>query len=207
MERDIRQHVREERLEAYAMHSMGAEETATVEEHLLFCTSCQDQLEAVERYVRVMAGAAKRIRVDEAKAPVTRGALHWLRTWLRTPAPMWTAALVMGALILMVGIHLRVPPGAPVEVELQAVRGAAAATAQPGHALHLKLDIRGIPDMPAWPIEIVDENGSKIWTGAGTRSDGTIKVSVDKSFQQGSYFVRLLKDGDDPVREYQLVVR
>lgn len=207
MERDTTKHVGEERLEAYAMNSLAEDEVAIVEEHLLVCVTCQDQLAAVEQYGRAMQGAAKRIREEEAAAPVTPGAWEKVRAWFHTPIPIFAGVLAVASVILMVGLNLDQKPGPPVEVELQAIRGETGTTALAGHALHLRLDNRGIPDLATWPIEIVDQVGNKVWTGTGTRSDTAILATVDQSFKQGTYFVRLLKDGDEPVREYQLIVR
>jgi hypothetical protein len=206
MENDTRNHIREERLEAYAMNSLARDEVATLEEHLLFCTTCQDKLEAIERYTQAMKGAAKRIREEEqSQAPVTPGAWGRLKAWLHTPAPIWTGAFAMVAVIVMVGLQLGQRPGAPVDVELQAVRGASSGSAQAGHALHLLMDNRGIPEA-SWHIEIVNEEGTSVWSGIGTWANSAIQATADKSFKPGTYFVRLLKPGEDPIREYQLQV-
>lgn len=221
MEREIPEHMPEERLEAYAFGSLTPDETEKVEEHLLFCATCQDQLEAVERYTRAMRSAAKRIREETAQAPESPGAwdrvrarlpsaasLGQARLWLH-PAPVLTGALAMAAVIFAVSSHLGDRPGAPVEVSLQAIRGESTGTAPAGHALHLRLDGRGVPEIPSWRIEIVDDDGARIWKGLGTTGpDITITAEVNQSFRPGTYFVRLLKEGqEDPAREYQLVVQ
>ena len=68
LERKAPEHIPEEQLEAYTLGSLSSNETAFVEEHLLFCATCQDQLEAVDCYARAMQGAAKRIREEQAGA-------------------------------------------------------------------------------------------------------------------------------------------
>jgi hypothetical protein len=210
MENDAKKHVEEQRLEAYAMNALAEDKVAIVEEHLLFCTTCQDRLEAVERYSQAMRCAAKRIREEEVMAPESPGAMEWVRARLHFAVPIWTGALAMAGLIFMVGLQLGERPGPPVDVELQAVRGASTVTALAGHALHLLLDSRGVQDLQVWPIEIVDEDGSRVWNGTGTSRPGasmSIEATADKAFKPGTYFVRLLKDGEGPVREYQLVVQ
>jgi hypothetical protein len=207
MQQETIKHIDADRLEAYAMNTMAQEEIPIVEEHLLFCASCLDQLEAIEKYDRAIQGAAKRIREEEIKAPATAGIWDLVRDWFHTPAPMWAGALAAACLILVVGLQLREKPGAPVDVTLEAVRGSVTGTAPAGHALHLRLDSKGVPDSSGWRIEIVDEDGSRVWTGAGVASDTAITASVDKSFRPGIYFVRLLLEGNDPVREYQLTVK
>jgi hypothetical protein len=208
MERDTIKHVEEERLEAYATESLAENEVSAIEEHLLFCVTCQDRLQKTERYIQAMRSAAKRIREEESAAPaVTPGIWGRVQGWLHTPAPIWAGALALAGIVLMVGLPSRERPGAPVDVELQAVRGASYSTALAGHALNLRLDNRGVAESPSWRIEIVDDSGSRVWTGTGTWTESNIRATVDKSFKPGTYFVRLLKDGDDPLREYQLVVK
>jgi hypothetical protein len=202
-------HVGEERLEAYATNSLAEDEVAVVEEHLLICSTCQDRLDAVEHYLRAMEGAAKRIRAEESRALVP-GVWERVLTWVRRPIAaggLAVAGVTVAGLILLIRPHLREQPGAPVDIELQAVRGATFQTAQAGHALHLHLDGRGVPEMRPFQIEIVDEEGAKIWRGSGTASDSVILANVDQSFKPGTYFVRLLKEGSDPIREYQLLVQ
>ena len=122
----------------------------------------------------------------------------------------------MVGILLIVGLHVGERPGAPVEVELEAIRGASMGSAPAGHALHLRLDSRGVPEVPSWHIEIVDEEGSRVWTGIGNRGPGApgnepaILAEVNRSFKSGTYFVRLLKEGkegEDPAREYQLTIQ
>ena len=113
----------------------------------------------------------------------------------------------MAGVILVVGLQVGQKTGPPIEVELQAVRGPAANTAVAGHTLNLRLDSHGVPEMPAWHIEIVDEEGGPVWKGTGTWSDTWIRASVEKSLKPGTYFVRLLKEGAEPAREYELVLQ
>jgi len=208
MDRDIAKHIPEEQLEAYAMNSLSRNEVETVEEHLLFCTTCQDQLESVERYVKAMRGAASRLTKEQAAALPAHGAWAWLRTRLPASFPIWASAVALACLILAVGVQFKQTPnlGLPIEVELQAVRGASVPV-QAGHALHLRLDNRGIHEMPSWKIEIVEERGGRVWSGTGKWSTNAIDATVNQAFGPGIYFVRLLKEGEEPVREYQLVLQ
>jgi len=210
MERKPIEHVGEEKLEAYVMNTLAEKELACVEEHLLFCGSCQDQVEELERYTKAMQSAALRIREEKSAMPLFPSVWDRFRGWVPAPLPVFSGALAMLALIVVFGLrsgfYQEDKPGPAVDVELQATRGAAPNIAESGHALHLRLDSRGVEENPAWKIEIVDEHGSKIWTGTGTWSDTWIQASVEKSFRPGSYFVRLLKEHEDVIREYHLVI-
>jgi len=203
----MKEHIEEEQLEAYAMHLLAGDELASVEEHLLFCETCQDQLQAVERYVQALRGAAMRVRKEENEAPAVCGAFDRLRTLLRVPMPIWCGGMAMAVLFFVATSQRPQRPGTPVDVELQAVRGESTGTAPVGHALHLRLDSHGVEELPVWRIEIVDSGGSLAWAGSGTSSDAAITATVPRSFTPGTYYVRLLKDTADPVREYQLVVK
>jgi len=208
MEREMQKHVEEERLEAYAMNLLAGDELARVEEHLLFCEACQDQAEAMDRYVLALQSAAGRVRREEKEAPAVSAAASWFQALFRVPIPVWCGAVAMAVLILLVvNLPERQRPGAPVDVELQAIRGDSTGTALAGHALRLRLDSEGVRYSPAWQIEIVDSEGGKIWTGTGAWSDTVITALVPQSFKPGTYFVRLLDDKPDPAREYQLVVQ
>jgi hypothetical protein len=211
MESNRSEHIVEEKLEAYALNQLREEDLEAVEEHLLVCGTCQDRLDEVERYAHAMRGAARRIQQEE-RLPASLHASFWdrLRGWFSSPVPAWGTAFATVGLILMIGLSLgrqaNQPPGPPVDVELQAVRGPVPPNvAEAGHALRLRLDSRGVQEMPAWPIEIVDAEGGKVWNGTGSWSDTWIRTSVDRSFRPGMYYVRLLKDGET-IREYQLTV-
>jgi anti-sigma factor RsiW len=209
MDQDEHEHILEERLEAYALDALAPEEVATVEAHLLFCSTCQDHLDAIESYVRAMQGAATRIRREEIQAPAPTGSWRRIRAWLRTPAPIWVGAIAMASVILMVGLHLKDRPGATVDVDLQATRGASEVTAPAGRLLNLHLDTRGLADAPAGPIhiQVVHEDGRVVWTGSGVLSNAEMQAAMDKPLSPGSYFVRLVNANNSPVREYQLAVR
>lgn len=208
MEREIKKHIGEERLEAYSARALAGEELARVEEHLLFCEICQDQLEPVERYVQAMRSAAMRIRKEEGEGRALSGGWRWLGWVPHVPIPIWCGAVAMAVLFLVVSLQLHQRPGAGVDVELQAMRGESTATVQAGHSLRLHLDHHGLQDLPSWRIEIVDSEGSRVWTGVGNWSDTAITAVVPKPFTAGTYYVRiLLKEKEDPVREYQLVVK
>jgi hypothetical protein len=208
----MKNHVEEEQLEAFVMNRLAGDELQNVEEHLLFCGTCQDQVQAIERYMAAMQSAARRVRAEEEgiqkeATPAISAGWSWLRTLLHVPIPVWCGAAAMAALLLMVAsLPHRERPGAPVDVELQAIRGESTGTALAGHALHLRLDNQGVRYSPAWHIEIVDSEGAKMWTGTGAWSDTAITVAVPRSFTPGTYYVRLIKDTPDPAREFQLVI-
>src|ERR1700722_6185198 len=102
MEREIEKHIGEAQFEAYAMNQLAGSELAGVEEHLLFCETCQDQLEAVERYVLAMQSAAAHVRKEEMATQAVSGLLPRLRAWLHAPVPLFLGAAALAVLLLMV---------------------------------------------------------------------------------------------------------
>lgn len=210
MDRNPNAHIEEERLESYALNALGEEKAAIVEEHLLICETCQHRLDAMDRYTRAMQSAARRVREEESAVPGAITIGERLRGWMRVPVPIWAGAMVMAGVVLVLGVRVEERPGPSVDVRLEAVRGSSEGIAQPGHALHLLLDNRGMRQMPAWNIEIVNEAGSKVWHGTGSWSDTAITATANQSFKPGKYFVRVMKDrghSEDPAREYQLIVQ
>jgi len=206
------EHIEEDRLEAYALQMPSEEEAASIEEHLLYCAQCTDRLEQFDHYTRAMHRAATRIREEGRQPEGLKGGVDRLKEWFRHPAPVWGAsALLMAGLVVAVGGEWPQKPGAPVDVSLQALRGESTGIAQAGHAIHLHLDNRGLPEAREYNLEIVNEVGSRVWNGTGTWVDDTLQASVEKSFRPGTYFVRVLREGvlnteKDPLREYQLIV-
>lgn len=207
MERKPIAHVQEEKLEDYAVNALFGPELASVEEHLLVCNTCQDKLEEVERYTKAMQAAAVRIRLEKSAMPLFPSAWNRFRGWVPAPLPVFSGAFAMIAMLVVFGVNRADKPDSPVDVELQAVRGDARNTAKAGHPLRLRLDARGVPQMPVWNIDILNAEGATLWTGTGTGSEPWIRASVAKSFTPGNYFVRLLKNDHDVIREYQLFLR
>src|SRR5581483_5238243 len=70
-----KRHVPEAILEKYAMGMLGEREAGRAEEHLLVCAACQEALEGVDEYVRVMKAATARLeRTTPLSFPEQRSA-------------------------------------------------------------------------------------------------------------------------------------
>ena len=54
-------HIDEETLECYALGRLNEEEAAPVEEHVLVCHICQDELAAADEYIRAVRAAAPKL--------------------------------------------------------------------------------------------------------------------------------------------------
>ncbi len=62
------EHAQEEDLERYSIGTLSGPQGEALEEHLLICPACQDQLAEVDAYVRTVRVAASRLR---SKTPLS----------------------------------------------------------------------------------------------------------------------------------------
>lgn len=197
-------------MEAYLLNSMDESELAAVEEHLLYCAGCQDRCDGMDRYLRAMKTAAERVEKDSIKVNPISARWNWIPSWFNAPMPVWVVSFTLLAILLTLGVRTyrgtETHAKSAVDVELMAIRGTLSSKVPAGHALHLILDNRDLPEVPAYPIEIVDLTGSRVWTGTGTWSATAITANVPIPFSPGTYYIRLLKNGDENLREFQLVV-
>ena len=207
------EHARGEDLERYSMGTMSGPEGEALEEHLLLCPACQDELSEIDAYVRTMRAAASRLKSEEPlRRPQTRSEF-WRFFW--QPG---LAYGVIGAvcLILAVWVSLSRQPAsssgfAPVAVLLQAVRGpggAIDAGAPGGRPLLLQADLSGLRTQPLWELDVVDAQGSRVHRSTGAASEGRLEVRLATGLAPGQYWVRLYTpgSGSSPLREYALRV-
>ncbi len=193
-------HIEDEILETYSKGDMSEAESAPVEEHLLVCQACRDRLDDWDAYVRSMKGAAARVR----QTPEPAG---WRQRWFGGKRVMWGVAFAgIAVLLLVAGVRMMHGPRAQAVV-LVAMRGSGEAEplAQPGTPLELTLDIAGLPAMPEYRIEIVNDRGESVFerAAAAAGSKVTIRVGARK---KGLYFVRVYGPERNLLREYSLPV-
>src|SRR4029450_4999665 len=94
--KNILRHMDTEDLERYSMCKTSPEEDEALEEHLLTCEDCRDELRKTDDYLLAMRTTSARLRRDERSAN--------RRQW-RFPA--WFPALAAAACLLLVVIALR----------------------------------------------------------------------------------------------------
>ena len=54
-------HIQEELLERYSLGKLAEDESASLEEHLLICHSCQDRLAETDEFVRTIRAAVPKL--------------------------------------------------------------------------------------------------------------------------------------------------
>jgi hypothetical protein len=182
-------HLVSEAVEDYLMRRLPQAEADEVEQHLLICESCRDELVETETYLRAMKGAARRLS-DNAKNP------DWKVPFL-IPA-LILAGLLLGAVALRFGTFSG--SGSQATIQLFAVRGSTAEAIGPARRpLLLQPDLNGLSPA-AYRIAMVDGGGSPVWLGSFT-PPAFPRVPAQPP---GLYFVRISSPSGQLLREYAL---
>jgi hypothetical protein len=206
MTQDQNRHPDNEVLELYSFGRLPESELECVENHLFVCERCQEELISLECSIREIKEACKTVR--RQPEPVRVGLLTRLLGVPGRPVFAGAFAALAVAVVVPLSIH---PTGnlAPSLVQLDTMRGAGeagAAQAPAKRPLHLQLNMPDSPGTPAYRAEIVNQDGSSVWSGSPVRENGTIGMNVEKSLGAGQYWVRLFNQGS-MVREFGLVLR
>jgi hypothetical protein len=207
------EHAQGEDLERYSIGTLSGPQEEALEEHLLICPACQDQLAEIDAYVRTVRDAASRLRSETAFSRLGTRSGFW--GFFLQPGLAYGAIAVL-CLSLAVWVSLSRPsassPGfPPVAVLLQAVRGPGAAidaSAPGGRALLLQADLSGLQPQALWELEVVDARGARVHRSAGGPTEGRLEVPLTTGLPAGQYWVRLYApgSGSGPLREYALRV-
>ena len=194
--RDIHRHMDGEELEQYSVGTSTPEQTAALEEHLLTCDECRNQLQHTDEYVLAMRSAASHER---------RAARSRQREW-RFPTWFPVFAAVACGLLLFAAVRFWQSPARPaVSVDLVAMRGAGITGAAPaGRALRLHPDLTGLAASPSYRIQVVDQTGREVRQTLMEASRGDVQF---KGLSAGVYFVRVYLPAGELLREYSLEVR
>jgi hypothetical protein len=186
-------HPHQDVFEDYAFDRLPGEELADFEEHLLICQRCQETLAETDEYIQVMKTATAAY-----VAGATRPSAH-----RRGPGLRWNAAAAAILLLtcLTALLSWRTPLGDPKTIALDSYRGAAdPSEAPPGQPLDLKIDLKDVRPASGYRVEVVDRTGRRVWFGGPP-------AHLAKGLPKGDYWVRLLTDNGEWLREFALVVR
>jgi anti-sigma factor RsiW len=205
MQLDRQSHASDETLESYAMGSLEGPALAEVEEHLLVCPHCQEQLKEIDSYVAAMRNAAAGLELkDESRKEFwTRvsGALTFRRIG-------WAMAI---AALLILGVSLRLslrssPSVQPLALVLETNRGSELQRAPAGRPLTLSLDATGLPVLPAYEVEAVDAKGAVQAQFHAVTAQSGIKIQLAEGLHRGNYFIRIYSPSRELLREYGVQV-
>lgn len=188
-------HGTEEEFELYAMGRLTPERGGRLEEHLLVCDPCRQQMDEAAAYCLTM-----RQELSRPEKPA-----FWFGwNWLRLPSPAMAGVAMAAALLLLVvagSVLLR--RGAPLvplaTIQLSAMRGEMVVAAEARETDMVLLDAATY----AGNAEVVDASGRPVWKGPLAEGG---RLRVTKALAKGTYFVRLF-DGLKLTREYGFQVR
>jgi hypothetical protein len=194
-------HASDEFLEQYALGLLTGPLLAQVEEHLLICSRCQEQLTETDGYIAAMRGAAVRLdREDESRKKYWT-AFSGALTFRRLGWGMALAALALGGLALRLGMN-PARSSQPFAVALQTSRGAEFQHAPARRPLELSLDITALPSFAAYRVETVDAMGRVEAESSVAASGERVRTSIAKGLPPGNYFVRVYSPSRELLREY-----
>src|SRR5512140_3293379 len=119
------QHADEDDLEKYSLGTLSEGATEILEEHLLLCPTCRDNLTEMDAYLRTMKASLRKTRVLRLWDRL--GFHNGLFDFQQMPGLAWAAGAVFCLALLLWVPWLRKAPGGagfqPVAVTLQTMRG------------------------------------------------------------------------------------
>ncbi|HWU38316.1 MAG TPA: hypothetical protein VN203_11780, partial [Candidatus Acidoferrum sp.] len=130
------EHARAEDLERYSMGTLLGPEGEALEEHLLLCPACQDDLTETDIYVQTMRAAASRLRAEALVSHLRNRSGFWDFFW-RPGLAYGIIAAVCLTLVVWVSVSRQPATSAgvpPAAVLLQTIRG-------PGGAVDAKAPV------------------------------------------------------------------
>jgi len=198
-------HASDEALELYATHSLPEPALAEIEEHLLVCSQCQQQLEEIDAYVSAMRGAAQRLDEEDESRKRRWARISGGLTFRRFGWAMAVTALVLGAVALRVSTR-HSGTAEPFALLLATSRGSGIQHAPAGRRLDLSLDMQGLPSFPRYALEVVDESARRQYQSQVTADQSVVRASLPAGLRRGTYFIRLYSPERELLREYGLQV-
>ena len=204
-------HIAYDSIERYAMGKLADRQTVGLEEHLLWCESCREQLQQVDEFLHAFRLAAARLERDgRLPAGTSRG--DRMRGFFGWAVPLPLAGILTAAILTLVLLAPGPkPPAGTAALSLTAMRDGSPnskVTVASGMKLDLKLDLRGLPPAPRYDVEIAGERGNPLWRSQAQPSGDTLRVLTGRSLPSGSHWVRIyLPGGRELLREFGLQVR
>ena len=196
-------HASDEALEQYATHSLPEGALAEIEEHLLVCSQCQQQLEEIDAYVSAMRGAAKGLDQEDESRKTYWTRVSRILTFRKFGWAMAVAALVLGAVALRISTKR---PVAPFALVLETSRGSGMQHAPAGRKLELSLNTLGLPSFSSYELEIVDDSARVQYQSHMTAQQSAVRATLPAGLRRGTYFVRLYSPARELLREYGLQI-
>ena len=211
-------HPREEVLEEYSFGRVHEPLLTVIENHLLICDLCRQNLEELEAYAALVRSVASKWERPPKKESTTA------RMFAFTGGPKVALSLVaaMAAVLASAAVfEWRAPASAGSStVQLVAMRGGNidSKTAEPTTAdglaiaparrpVVLEMDGAHLPPSPEYRIKIVDHSGVEVWSGAAEANGSHLSARLTEASRPGIYWVRLYTSGGELLREFGMRVQ
>jgi hypothetical protein len=202
-------HGTQDQLELYALGRLPDSDLPKLEEHLLVCTTCREELKGTEDFALGMREApvkdVKDVRDVKIAAPQT-GRMGWgWASFLRRPA--FSMAFAFIALLVVLGVfsngRAKFAPSA--SLQLTAMRGEMPVTVA---AREFDLTLSDGPRVGGpFRIEVLNDMGASIWGGLAESGPAGVQFKLTQRLPQGDYFVRLYSVSGQVLHEYGFRIR
>jgi hypothetical protein len=193
-------HEPDDRLELYALDRLSEPDVIRIEEHLLVCENCRQQLERIAEFAFTVQDVLNRhpeFAKKQAREP------WWSVKFL---GPRFVLAACAGLFLCGAAFLISTRTGAPgssaalASLQLTALRGELQTV-----SAARELDLR-LTDAPAsgapFRLEIVDAAGSAQWRGTPRAAADGLHFRIVKAFPAGTYFTRLYDASGKLIHEY-----
>ena len=197
-------HPGDDMLELYSLGRLDETAAAALEEHLLVCPHCQQQLDELDLFAKATRQAARELQAEAAMPTWWDRVKSTLAPAFAMPVSRWVSAGALAAALAVMAPMLRQP--AALTVEMTALRGVESSTAEAGHPLTLRIDLTGLPLENCCEAELVKATGAVLQRGA-TRREQTVATFTTGQLSSGQYWVRLYSSTGELLRETGLTVR
>ena len=203
---DNRPHWDDVEIEQYSLGKLPGPKVEALEEHLLVCPLCRNNLRQNDAFTGAIRRVSARLQAeDEARRPAR------LPPWLAGSRIAWAVAGIALVVAASLVAYLRPIPGIlgpPAIVYLEALRGASDIGHVPaGRIFVARLDVRSLPPAAEWLVELVDRDGRRIWQGPLKAAGAVAEGRIDAPLRSGQYFVRLQSVSGELLREFSLTAR
>lgn len=197
-------HLSEEKIESYTMGKLAESELPSVEEHLLLCGGCQEQVEKMDQFVHAMREAAKLAKDDRQTLRDRFGSFFTFH-----PNSAWAGISAVAAAVVLLAF-LPFGVSKPQHLALSTVRGSESTVphARANTPIDLQLDVTELPASPLYTIELVDSGGGVVRNYTNEPRSSKLNVDIEEKLPAGQYWIRLYADSlkTDLLREYGLRV-
>ena len=187
-------HPSQELLEEYVFHRLSEARVAQIEEHILICEVCQENVRELDMFVSTLKAAA---------SPPAASQLRHFSIVSR----MGVASAV--ALLFLALVVFRTRPmdsPTPAEVNLSSIRGVDRSGVPAGRPLQLHIEAPDLLSGKAYRVAVVDAAGGSVWTGKATVDGARISAEIPERLISGVYWVRLYDAEDRQIREFGMSV-